>query len=54
MSGKSFKFLGRQYRLKVEESNEEKVKYRAGYIYLFVMNSSNIKKKEKLFTKWFR
>lgn len=54
VSGETYKYLGRQYRLKVFESNEEKVKYYRGYIYLYVKNKNNYVRKEKLLEKWFR
>lgn len=52
VSGESFKYLGRQYRLKVFESEEETVKYFRGYIYLYVRRGADFKKKEKLFEEW--
>ena len=54
VSGESFKYLGRQYRLKVEEADINEVKYKGGYIYLLLKDSSNTKKKEQLMEKWFR
>lgn len=54
MSAESIKHLGRQYRLKVEESDINEVKDKRGYIYLFAKYSSKIKKKEQLLEKWFR
>lgn len=52
VSGESIKYLGRQYRLKVVESNEECVKYFRGYIYLYVKDKSNFKHKEVLLNNW--
>ncbi|NMA70066.1 MAG: M48 family metallopeptidase [Desulfitobacterium sp.] len=52
VSGESFKYLGRQYRLQVRESEEENVKYFRGYIYLYVKDTRDYKKKEKLFNMW--
>lgn len=55
VSGESFKYLGKQYRLKVEETyGEEGVKYYQGFIYLYVKDKKNFKRKEKLLTEWFR
>jgi len=55
VSGESFKYLGKQYRLKVEEVEEsEIVKYYQGFIYLYVKDKCNYKRKEKLINDWFR
>lgn len=55
VSGETFKYLGRQYRLKVEETNgKEEVKYYQGYIYLLVKDKNNYSRKEKLLNDWFR
>lgn len=54
VSGESFKYLGKQYRLKVEESQIECVKYFRGYIYLFVRDKDDFKRKEKMLNAWFK
>lgn len=54
VSGESFKYLGQQYRLRVEESDEEGVKMEPGFIYLYVKDEHNFKRKEKLFRQWLR
>lgn len=54
VSGESFKYLGKQYRLKVEESETEGVKYNRGFIYLYVRDKTDTKRKEKLFRGWLR
>lgn len=54
VSGESFKYLGKQYRLRVEESEIESVKYYRGFIYLFVKDKQDHKRKEYLFQKWLR
>lgn len=54
VSGESFKYLGKQYRLKVEESETEGVKYNPGFIYLYVRDKTDTKRKEKLFRGWLR
>lgn len=55
LSGESFKYLGKQYRLKVEESEvTEGVKYYKGYINLYVNDKLNYKRKEKLVNDWYR
>ena len=53
VSGETIKYLGRQYRLKVQESTDEQVKYFRGYIYLYVKDKTNYKRKEELLNKWF-
>lgn len=55
VSGETFKYLGKQYRLKVEEVNkEEGVKYYQGFIHLYVKDKNNLGRKEKLINEWFR
>ncbi len=55
VSGESFKYLGKQYRLKVQETDkEETVKYFRGFIYLFVKNSDDYSRKAKLIDGWYR
>ncbi len=52
LSGETFKYLGKQYRLKVSETNEsESVKYFRGYIYLSVKDKEAYNKKGKA-NKW--
>lgn len=53
VSGESFKYLGKNYRLKVIESNEEHVKLLRGYIQIFVRDKTNLKKKQKLLEAWY-
>lgn len=52
VSGESIKYLGKQYRLKVVECEDEYVKYFRGYIYLYVKDKSNYKRKETLLNNW--
>jgi len=54
VSGENYKYLGKQYRLKVEESYDEKVKYVRGFIHLYVNDKSNYRRKEKLINDWLR
>lgn len=54
VSGESFKYLGKQYRLRVQESDEETVKYYRGFIYLFVKGKENYPRKVKLMDEWYR
>lgn len=53
VSGESFKYLGKNYRLKVIESKEEQVKLLRGYIQVFVKDKTNLKKKQKLLEAWY-
>lgn len=54
LSGESIKYLGKQYRLKIVISEKEYVKYFRGYIYLYVKDRTDYKKKEKLIYDWLR
>lgn len=55
LSGESFKYFGKQYRLKVQETEaSEGVKYYKGYIYLRINDKNDYKRKEKLVNDWYR
>lgn len=55
VSGESYKYLGRQYRLRVRETDEEElVKYFRGFIYLYVKDPENKRRKEQLLRNWYR
>jgi predicted metal-dependent hydrolase len=54
VNGESYKYLGKQYRLKVFESYYEYVKYYRGFICLYVKNKNDFIQKEKLINNWFR
>lgn len=54
VSGESFKYLGKQYRLRVEECETEEVKYFRGFIYLYVKDKKDRKRKENLYGRWLR
>lgn len=55
VSGESFKYLGKQFRLKVQETTEEEtVKYFRGFIYLQVKNRHDYSRKAKLMEQWYR
>lgn len=53
VSGESFKYLGKAYRLKVIESKEEQVKLLRGYIQIFIKDKNNTNKKQKLLNDWY-
>lgn len=55
VSGESFRYLGKQYRLRVEKTTDEEiVKYFRGFIYLYVKDLQNFQRKEKLVADWYR
>jgi predicted metal-dependent hydrolase len=55
VSGESYKYLGKQYRLRVEITNEEeRVKYYRGFIVLMVRDANNYGRKSKLMDEWYR
>ncbi|MEK4221676.1 SprT family zinc-dependent metalloprotease [Bacillus sp. FSL W8-0116] len=54
VSGETFKYLGKQYRLRVIQEEEEKVKYFRGFIYLYVKDTENVNRKAKLVNEWYR
>lgn len=55
VSGETFKYLGKQYRLRVQKATEEEtVKYFRGFIYLYVNDTDNRSRKAKLIDDWYR
>ena len=50
VSGESFRYLGKQYRLKVIKSDTDSVKLKNGYLTV----EYNLKTPEKLITKWYK
>jgi len=55
VSGESFRYLGKQYRLRVRETDEEEiVKYFRGFIYCYVKDVDNYQRKAKLMYNWYR
>jgi len=53
VSGENFKYLGRNYRLKVILSDIEGVKLQRGYLNLFIKDTANLDKKKKLIKEWY-
>ncbi len=53
ISGESFKYLGKQYRLKVFNSEDEEVLYYRGFIHLRIKNRENYHKKDALIKAWY-
>lgn len=54
VSGESFKYLGRSYRLKVIEDKVEGVRLYRGYIEIHVKDKNNTSKKQELLKKWYQ
>lgn len=55
ISGETYRYLGKQYRLRVENAtDEEMVKYFRGFIYLYVKDTDNLARKAKLLEEWYR
>ena len=55
VSGENYNFLGKQYRLKLEESVIERVeKPSDGYLKLFVKDKDDLAKKRNLINKWYQ
>ena len=53
VSGENFKYLGKNYRLKIIQSDDECVKLQRGYIQIFIKNKSNLEKKKRLLNDWY-
>lgn len=53
VSGENFRYLGRNYRLKVIEGEEEGVKLQRGYLQLFVKERGNLERKKRLLKEWY-
>ncbi|WP_138091017.1 M48 family metallopeptidase [Halalkalibacterium halodurans] len=55
VSGESYKYLGKQYRLRVRTvEQKEEVKYFRGFLYLYVKAQDNYSRKAKLMEEWYR
>ena len=54
VSGESFKYLGKSYRLKIVQSNKEYVRLYRGYIEIYVKDKNNTNKKKELLKKWYQ
>lgn len=53
VSGETFRYLGKQYKLKVIEAKEEFVRYFRGTIEMYVKDVDDFKKKEQLMEDWY-
>lgn len=55
VSGEAFQYLGKQVRLRVRKTSEEEmVKFVRGFLYLYIREPENRKRKEKLLKEWYR
>lgn len=55
VSGETYRYLGKQYRLRVQEAMEEEiVKLYRGFICLFVKDVNHLARKAKLMDEWYR
>lgn len=54
VSGETFKYLGRQYRLKVIEAKTEEIKCSCGRLNLYVRNKDDVVRKANIINEWFR
>jgi len=55
VSGETFKYLGKQYRLRIQVTDkEDTVKYFRGFIYLYIKDANNYNRKAKLMEEWYR
>jgi predicted metal-dependent hydrolase len=54
VNGETFRYLGRQYRLKVIKRKTESVKCKRGFFYLYVEDKQDYQRKEKLLKDWYQ
>ncbi len=54
VSGETYRYLGRQYRLKVAESAVERVRLDRGYFYVEVNDKTNTRRIGELVENWYR
>ena len=54
VSGESFKYLGRQYRLKVYEAEQDHIRYYRGRIELYTTKPKDTKRKKRLIDTWYK
>lgn len=54
VSGETFRYLGRQYRLKVVEDGNESVKLAGRFLWARLPNRENRKRVEQLVERWYR
>lgn len=54
VSGESFMYLGKQYRLKIVQDKSEQVVLKRGYIFVHLKNRKNSKQIKQLLEQWYR
>ncbi len=54
VSGETYKYLGRQYRLKVLKNKEESVKCKRGFFYLYTKDTKNFEMKSQMLKEWYK
>ncbi|MEN9946273.1 MAG: hypothetical protein RLZZ293_659 [Pseudomonadota bacterium] len=54
VSGENFRYLGRNYRLKISTANDESVKLIGGYLYVNLLNKNNLVRKQQLIDTWYQ
>ncbi len=54
MSGESYRYLGRQYRLKVLEGVSEDVKQERGFMYVTVSDKNDTRRVQRVLERWYR
>jgi len=54
VAGETHYYLGRQYRLKVIQSDKEEVKLDRSYIYIYTKAKEDMERNKTLLTKWYR
>jgi predicted metal-dependent hydrolase len=53
VNGETFKYLGKQYRLKIYEDKNEDVKCKGGFLNIYVQNKNDFAKKSELLKNWY-
>jgi predicted metal-dependent hydrolase len=53
VNGETFKYLGKQYRLKIYESKSEYIKCKGGFLKIYVKNKNDFMKKSELLKNWY-
>jgi len=53
VSGENVKYLGKNYRLKIIQSEDESVKLQRGYIQIFIKDKEDLERKKRLLNEWY-
>jgi len=54
VSGESYRYLGRQYRLKVVEGEQEGIKQERSFIYVTVTDKNDTQQVQRVLEQWYR